>query len=212
MNMIHLVRKFGDPMKRSTWQALGLVLILPLALVMILWTTLMMRPTPLPTSDETLIETVMIDINDLPASWSPENVEGGQLVASNGIGRDVWFRKFYNQPWINIGEKVYVYQTQIAAKQGYEAQLNEYARFELQGWEVMPELTFSHHADEMHLSCSEGYIDRQHHYLCSVVGRYGRVVIDVGGNVYDERWLTVEQFRGVLIKADQKANQSRKDQ
>jgi hypothetical protein len=212
MNMIHLVRKFGDPMKRSTWQALGLVLVLPLALAIILWTALTAKPTSLLLPDEALLEAVMIDVNDLPASWSPENIEGGQLVVPNGIGRDVWFRKFYSQPWINIGEKVYVYQTTAIAKQGYEAQLNDYARFELQGWEVMPELTFSHHADEMHLSCSEGYINKQHHYVCSVVGRYGRVVIDVGGNIYDERWLTAKQFREVLIKADRKANQSRKEQ
>ncbi len=210
MNLMNFVRKFGDPMKRSTWQALGFVLMLPAVLFGVLWVTLTTKPAPSLTQDEALLEAVLIDVDDLP--WGPESIEIEQPVVQNGIGKDIWFRLFRDRPWVNVSEGVYIYQTEAAAKQGYTALLNEYAGFKLQEWEAIPQIVFSDHADEMRPCCAEGYFDGQHHFACEIVGRYGRIVIAVGGNIYDKRWLTAEQFREVLIRADQKANQSRKDQ
>lgn len=207
---MNFVRKFGDPMKRSTWKALGFVLMLPVALLGILWITLTTKPTPMLTPDEAILEAVLLDVDDLP--WGPEAVDIERPLVSSGIGKDIRYDLFRDRPWINVRVCAYIYQTEEIAQKGYKAQISQYARFELQGWEVMPEITFFHHADEMHPSCTEGYFDGQHHFACDVVGRYGRVVIEVGGNIYDKRWLTAEQFREVLIKADQKANQSRKEQ
>jgi len=210
MNVMNFVRKFGDPMKRSTWQALVFVLMLPVVLLGILWITLTSKPTPALAPDEAILEAILLKVDDLP--WGPEAVDIKRPLVSNGIGKVIWYRLFRDRPWINISEGVYVYQTETAAMQGYETLLSEYASFKLQGWEAMPQITFLHHADEMHPSCAEGYFDGQHHFACEIVGRYGRVVIAVGGNIYDKRWLTAEQFREVLTRADQKAHQSRKDQ
>lgn len=210
MNLMNFVRKFGDPMKRSTWQALGFVLMLPLVLFGVLWITLTTKPTPSLTPDEAILGAVLLDVDDLP--WGPEAIDIEHPLVSNGIGTDIRYDLFRDRPWINIRAEVYVYQDENVARQGYQTQCERFARYELQEWGVMPEIAFLHHADEMHLSCTEGYINGEHHFACEVVGRYGRVVTIVGGNIYDKRWLTAEQFRQVLTRADQKAHQSRKDQ
>lgn len=210
MSLMRFVRKFGDPTKRSTWKALGFVLMLPVILFGVLWITLTAKPLPVLTLDEVLLEAVLIDGDDLP--WGPEAIDIEQPVVQNGIGKGVGFRLNRDRPWINIRTDVYVYQTEDTAKQGYQIQCDRFTRYELQGWEAMSAIAFLHHADEIRSFCTEGYINGEHHFACEVVGRYGRVVTIVGGNIYDKRWLTAEQFREVLIKADQKANQSRKDQ
>lgn len=197
------------------WPSLSSVAVVTIALVILLMVTLSPKPAPPSTPDEILLAAVIIDTDDLrplALSWSPANIERGPLDVPNGIGADVWFRRSYSYPWINVAEKVYVYPSAAAARQGYEIRLQHYARYELQGWEALPDLAFSHHADTMHPSCTEGYINGEHHFACDVVGRYGRVVIAVAGNIYDKRWLTAGQFRSLLITADWKANQSRKAQ
>lgn len=209
---MNLIQKFGDPMKRSHSQALGLVLLIPIVLGWLVWHWVFARPSAPLTSDEALVEAVLISIDDLPESWNTEDIETEWPSIHNGIGKDIWFRRSYKQPWVNIRGGAYVYQDEDAARLDYQTQCSRFARYELQGWEAMPYPSFSHHADEMRSYCTEGYFNGEHHFACEVVGRYGRVVIIVGGNIFDTEGLTAEQFLQVLVAADQKANQSRAEQ
>ncbi|MCD4738907.1 MAG: hypothetical protein K8R89_06575 [Anaerolineae bacterium] len=212
MNLEQLIRKIGDSSKRSTWQVIGFFILIPMLLGWFLWNSFMGKPAVLLTPEEALLETILLDTVDLPARWSLEDIDIEQVNVPQGIGKIIWFRQFFDRPWINIREEVYVYQSEEATQQGYENQLSEYARFELQGWNAVPAFSFSPRADEIHASCTEGYINGQHHFPCAVVGQYGRVVMVVGGNIFDKRWLRADQFRQVLITADQKANLSRHKQ
>jgi len=212
MKFMQLIRKIGDPGKRSTWQIIGFFILIPIILCWFLWSSFIEKPPALLTPDEALLEAILLDTADLPAPWSPEDIDTERVSVPNGIGKILWFRQFFDRPWINIREEAYVYQSEEAAQQGYENQLSEYVRFELQGWNAVPAFSFSPHADEIHSSCAEAYINGQHIFSCAVVGRYERIVIVVGGNIFDKRWLTVDQFRQVLITADRKANLSRHKQ
>ena len=107
--------------------------------------------------------------------------------------------------WVNVSEKVLVYGAQNAASEGFRQQRDKYFRPGVTDWVEIEELVFPHHADEMKAACLEGYVNGMHHYACVFVARYGRVVIIVQGNVFDERWLTMEDFRSVLEAADRRA-------
>jgi hypothetical protein len=212
VNLTHFVRQFEDPAKRSAWQAIGLAVALLAAFGVLLWYWSLSRPPVVVNPDEILLETVLIGVKDLPDAWYSQRIVTEEPYVRDGIGKDIWFYRSRNRPWVNISADVHVYHNEDAAKRGYQRQLDKYAHFGLQGWDAMPQIAFSHHADEMHPSCVENNINRTHNFACEVVGRYGRVVIVVGGNIYDKRWLTAEQFRQVLMTADQKADQSRIEQ
>lgn len=214
MKFMQLIRKIGDPSKRSTWKLASFFVLIPVLLCVLLWNLVFEEPAAPLTSEEAILEVILLDTSDLPDRWSPEDIDVEHVRVHDGIGKIVWFRQFFDRPWINIREEVYVYKDEEAARRGYENQLCEYARFELQGWDDVPPFSpsFLLHADIIHPSCAELYLNGQHVFACDVVGRYGRVVTVVGGNIFDKRWLTVDQFRQVLITVDQKAHLSRKKQ
>ena len=212
MKFMQLIRKIGDPSKNSTWKLASFFVLIPILLCVWLWSWFVVEPAAPLTPEEELLAAILLDTADLPARWSPEDIDIERVSVPQGIGKIIWFRQFFDRPWINIREEAYVYQSEEAAQQGYENQLSEYVRFELQGWNAVPAFSFSPHADEIHSSCAEAYINGQHIFSCAVVGRYERIVIVVGGNIFDKRWLTVDQFRQVLITTDRKANLSRHKQ
>ncbi|HHS96769.1 MAG TPA: hypothetical protein ENK08_02550 [Chloroflexi bacterium] len=122
-----------------------------------------------------------------------------------GEGRFLWFNhtSARGESWINIGEVVLVYPDEEQAREGWAKQREKY--FPSEAWEEIPELVFPYRADEMEVRRLEGYVNGFHHHACGAVGRYGRVVIVVLGNVFDDRWLTMEEFREVLEAADRRA-------
>ena len=111
----------------------------------------------------------------------------------------------YEHPWINVSEYVYSYTDEGLAAQAYQELLEKYEPFPLQGWDEVPLSDFAPQATDAHVVCSEGHINGVHHFTCVYIARYGSIVIDVGSNIFDRRWLTKEQFRDLLIAADEKA-------
>lgn len=212
MKSMHSIHTSDISPKRNAWKIFLFVFLTSIVFILLLWISAFYRTPVALTPDEVLLEAVLIDVEDMPDSWRVADTDIEQHDVPDGIGKGISFEHFRNRPWINIRGDVYVYRDDNAAKQGYRTQRERFSRFELQGWEILPQLEFAYHADEIQLSCTEGYIDQEHHFVCETVGRYGRVVIRVGGNIFDDRWLTAEQFRQVLVTADQKAEQSRAKQ
>lgn len=153
-------------------------------------------------SDTELAEGILIEAENLPPLWGPSLIETDRLSVPDGVGISRWFAQSPSRTWVNVLEDVFVLPDVSRAEQYYEIQLEEYGKLDFQGWESMPELQFPHSADDSHIACHEAYVNGYHHFGCYVIMRYERVVIVVGGHIFDRRWLTAEQFRYVLIEAD----------
>ncbi len=158
-------------------------------------------------SDLDLLFEVALKVENLPPGWYREQGSIETETVPGGEGRFLWF---YNtsargQSWVNIGEVVRVYPDEPAAEEGWLEQRDKYFPPGAEGWEERPELSFAYRADEVRVACLEAYVNGYHHYACRAVARYGRVVIVVLGNVFDDRWLTMNEFREVLEAADRRA-------
>lgn len=171
---------------------------------------LMERYSPTLSPDLALLFQVEIDPEDLPPGWYWKSTEVEEVPG--GVGR---FTRFYhssarNLRVVHLSETVLVYPDVAAAQQGYKNQVETYFPPGSKRWQEMPRLQFPHHAEEAKTACQDLYFreasgEIYHHYACTYVARYRRVVIVVLGNVFDDRWLTMPEFREVLIAADRKA-------
>jgi hypothetical protein len=147
----------------------------------------------------------LIDEDDLPFAWGSGPVNTEVYEVPHGIAALRRIGLGYERTWINVTEYVYSYTDATLANRAYDELLAKLERVPLRGWDEVPVPSFRHQASETHIVCDEGRINGVHHFSCVYVARYGSLVIDVGGNIFDRRWLTKEQFRDLLIAADEKA-------
>jgi len=172
--------------------------------------TLMKRYSPTLSPDLALLFQVKLAPEDLPPGWYWEGTEVKEVPG--GEGRFTWFYHISARHLqvVHLSETVLVYPDEAAAQQGYRSQLDTYFPPGSKGWQEIPMLQFPHHAEEAKTACLELYFrevsgEVYHHYACTYIARYRRVVIIVLGNVFDDQWLTMPEFREVLIAADRKA-------
>ncbi|MGB9873205.1 MAG: hypothetical protein ACPLYD_16305 [Anaerolineae bacterium] len=203
-------------MKRRRWLwvvlglvGLGMALIFRSVMGYVAY-TLIGRLSPTLSPDLALLFQVELSPEDLPPGWYWEGTKAEEVP--NGEGRFTWFYHTSAKDLlvVSLSETVLVYPDIIAAREGYQTQIDIYFPAGSKRWRDMPELQFSHHAEEAKTACLELYFrevsgDVYHHYACTYIARYGRVVIVVLGNVFDDQWLTMSEFRDVLIAADRKA-------
>ncbi len=71
-------------------------------------------------------------------------------------------------------------------------------------WVLPPGLEFSSQADQMSIACLPGYINGIHHYACRAVGLYDDTIVVIYSNVFDDRWLKMEDFQAVLEAMDRR--------
>lgn len=169
--------------------------------------TAMQRFSPTLSPDLELLFEAMLQVEDLPAGWHRLKGSIQTRPLPGGEGRFFWFNHASAKEltWVNISETVLVYGDEEAAGGGYQEQRDKFFPPQAKRWEENEALAFSHHADEIKVACLEGYLNGRHHYACRAVAQYGRVVIVVLGNVFEDQWLTMNEFRGVLEAADRRA-------
>jgi hypothetical protein len=162
------------------------------------------RPTPSPT--EILLAQAAIQLSDLPQGWR----QGDMMVESvpNAEGRSI---RFYGTPnrsetWINVGQILLLYPDLSSAQQGYQEQYRQHLPSAYMAhWKEVAELEFSHHADEWHTACLPGSINDSSSYACRAVVRYQNLVIVMFGNIFEDRYLSMADFRAVLEAMDRRA-------
>jgi hypothetical protein len=152
---------------------------------------------------------------DLPAPWF-DGHGSPQITIVDGKEELFYFFHHNRVPdllHVMIGENLTLYANEEEAHEGYVLKLGEGSPSLATDWqENPPALQFVHHADELESRCIEGSVDGHHHYACRMLCRYGRLVIGVLGNVYEDQWLTMEEFRQVLIAADERATAAMEDE
>jgi hypothetical protein len=55
------------------------------------------------------------------------------------------------------------------------------------------------------VACLPGSIRGEPYYACGAVARYDHVIVRIYGNVFEGRWLQMEDFRRILENVDQRA-------
>jgi len=118
----------------------------------------MQRLSPTLKPAEEIIFASVIRLEDLPKGW-----QSGRVQVENSPGVEGRYFRFLgtNDPsltWVNVGEELFVFTGVEAAKQGYIEQSTKYfPPSAADDWKHIPELDFSHSADEIKVACLPGY-------------------------------------------------------
>lgn len=167
--------------------------------------TLMWMHWPTRSPTEVWFDAARLQPEDLPRGW---HYVGGYIENVPGAeARSFWYYgpPGEDMPWVKVLEKIIRYPSSQAAADSYDGWKDKYipptARDK---WIRPPGLEFTSQADQMVMACLPGYVNGMHHYACSVIGRYGDVVVVLLANVFDERWLTMADFQAVLEAMDQR--------
>lgn len=164
----------------------------------------MQRLSPDLSPDLELLFDVKLQVEDLPPGWVREGASFVETPGGEGRGFGFVLASAPQElSWVRIGELVFVYESEELARERYS---EEVELFSLSGmWEEVPELMFSHHADEIEVACMETSVNRVRHQSCTAVARYGQVVTVIMASVFEDQWLTMDEFQGVLEAADRRA-------
>jgi hypothetical protein len=164
--------------------------------------TLMWKNLPTLTPLEARFQASFIQAQDLPLGWH-RSKRGIQF--ENVPGAEARFLVFYgtwdsDKSWVNVGQDLILYPDQQAATNAYDKRITEYT----EAWIIPSELEIVSRADRMHVTCLPGYINGMHYQVCEAIGLYGDMLSILGGNVFDNRWLTMEDFQAVLEAMDRR--------
>lgn len=193
--------------------ALGLGVLLLLISQLALGTglaNLMRKRLPTHTPSETRFQDSFIRAEDLPLGWHRDRIG---IRTKEMPGTEARSLAFYgtwdsDKTWIKIRQELILYPSPEAASIAYEKQSMDYT----ESWVTPPELEFNSQANQMYAVCLPGYINGLHHYTCEAVGLYGDIVAILQGNVFDDRWLTMEDFKAVLEAMDRRIVAAAEDQ
>ncbi len=160
----------------------------------------MYHPTQNPI--ERRFETARIRADDLPFGWRLGGIRkedvNGTLAAEF-----IWYYGTWDsrQTWVNVSQELLLCPDTKSAASAYEQVVVEEFTPD---WFTPSELMWEGHADRMKVACFSGYINGIRHYPCSAVGLYGDMISILRGNVFDDRWLTMADFRAVLEAMDRR--------
>ena len=159
------------------------------------------------------LERGLMDATDLPFGWRRE---------STGVPRDlrgeVARYRDYRGPtgspiFVRAGQSLALYSTLTDSEAAYEEAAaamipKDYA----DKWPWPPELDSAMHADQIVIGCNPGFFNDIKATTCAVTARYGNLVTTLYGQVFEDRWLTMAQFRHLLERVDAKMEAIREPQ
>jgi hypothetical protein len=160
---------------------------------------------PVPRSPQERFAIGMMDATDLPASY---NIRQGKPIDIPGaVAREVVYfgADPRSQPWVNVSQTMAIYPNQEASRAGYEAAVAEAIPSQYaDAWLQVPELQFQEHADAITAACLPTQINDLPVQSCSIVALYNDSVMTLWGNVFEDRPITMGQFRRLLERVDRR--------
>jgi hypothetical protein len=146
--------------------------------------------------------TLFIEPSDLPQGWRHdwsgiEEVEGA-------MSRTYLFRGS-NDPdklHVNVSQQLTMYPDATSAAAAYPDWVS--AHFPTQTWKPPLQITFRSRADQFDLKCMDFCVNGHLTHSCTALGRYGNVISLIYANVFDDKWLTFEDFEHLLERADER--------
>jgi hypothetical protein len=157
------------------------------------------------TPELTRIFAAQIQQGDVPDGYVRQTAQVRELLGVEG-------RLFYflgagrQQRWVAVSQEVYVFDNPDLAKHAFEERLATMIPSRSADKHVYPSvLLFPHQADQLQGGCLPSNINGIESNSCVVVARYDDMVIMLVANVFEDRWLTITDFRRVLEAMDRRA-------
>lgn len=152
--------------------------------------------------------TGMVDGTDLPFGWGDQRITVTEVPGA--IGRNAaYYAEGVGRSYVNVSQQMRIYPDENAAQLAYEEIVAQaFPAKSADRWLTPAELQFTGRADQMKIACLSGLINEMPFEACSVVARYGEMVMHLMGNVFENRWLTMEQFRRLVERVDVKMYQA----
>jgi len=146
----------------------------------------------------------MVDATDLPFGWGDRRSTAAEVPGA--IGRNItYYAEGPGRSYVNVGQQMMIYPDEDAARSAYEEIAAQSFPAEYSDrWLTPAELEFEGRSDQMKIACLSGSINGMPFSGCSVVARYKDMVMDLTANVFENRWLTMEQFRRLVERVDAK--------
>jgi len=146
-----------------------------------------------------------IQAYDLPFGWSrsldyTHDVPGafGESVTFYGANMDTY-------PFVNVGQIIYIYDSEAASRADYATRIADgFPAGVPDLWKPVTDLTLPQQADEAKLACHSGFANNIPMRTCALVARYGSAILNLQGNIFEERWMSVSQFQVVIDRLDAK--------
>lgn len=148
----------------------------------------------------------MLDATDLPFGWRRESTGVPQDLTGGIIARYRDYRGPESTPvFVRAGQSIALYANEAESDAAYQATAKEMipAGYEDQ-WPHPPELDFTTHADAIIIGCGAGVFNGIPARTCRVAARYGNLVTTIRGQIFEDHWLTMLQFRRLLERVDAK--------
>lgn len=148
--------------------------------------------------------TGMVDATDLPFGWGDRRSTAAEIPGA--IGRNItYYAEGPSRSYVNVGQQMRIYPNEEAARSAYEETVARAFPAEYSdSWLTPPELEFEGRSDQMKIACLSGSINGMPFEGCRAIARYHDMVSYLSGNVFENRWLTMEQFRRLVERVDAK--------
>ncbi len=174
-------------------------------------------PRVIATSTETPINRIergLMDATDLPFGWRRESTGVPRDLPGGIIARYRDYRGPTDTPiFVRAGQSIALYASETESDAVYQKAAKEMIPIEyVDKWPKPTELDFAIQADSIIIGCHAGVINGISARTCVVVARYGKLVTTLDGQVFEDRWLTMEQFRHLLERVDAKMEKIREPQ
>ncbi len=153
----------------------------------------------------------LIDGADLPFGWGYRS--GRPLEIVDGYSQSVGFHGANPDQYtfVLVTQRLEIYPNESLSHGIYRTRVNElipsaYADV----WVQPPEMEdFQGGADEIQITCMAVHINGIPTRSCQVIARYGELVTTLFANVFEDRWLTMSQFRKLVERLDQRMQAAR---
>jgi hypothetical protein len=165
---------------------------------------------PFPPAVRQQVNLGLIDGTDLPFGWGYRS--GKPLDVPGGYGQDVGFHGAdpAKYPFVLVTQTLEIYPDETASRVAYQIWVDRaIPPAYVDVWVQPPELDFRGNADEMKIACMSVHINSIPTQSCKVTARYGKLVTTLWGNVFEDRWLTMPQFRRLVERLDQRMQAAR---
>ena len=148
--------------------------------------------------------TGMVDATDLPFGWGDRRSTAAEIPGA--IGRNItYYAEGPGRSYVNVGQQLIIYPDKSAARLAYETIVAEaFPAVYADRWLTPPELEIGGRSDQMKIACLSGSINGMPFKGCRAIAQYSDMVMYLSGNVFEDRWLTMEQFRRLVERVDAK--------
>jgi hypothetical protein len=148
-----------------------------------------------------------LNATDLPFGWGHRRSDSIKSPDGYGLRVVYYGADPRGQSYVNVSQRLVYYRTVELSQAAYQAAVAEAVpTAAAHKWVRPPELDFAARADEMTIACLPGRINGIYHRACSFIARYDDMVMILYANVFEDRWLTMVQFRWLLERVDARVN------